>query len=118
MKSIHTLLATIHFILNITLVTCLGTPGYIYSPFAPTALFQQAMNLSFISGQFSFYQEQAGYGSNGVYNGVLGIAFDRTENFAFLTSADGKKIRKLNYRTTFVGSDISGTRDQSYSKQS
>ena len=37
-----------------------------------------------------------------------GITFDRTERFALLTCADGKTIRKLNTRTTQLGSDISG----------
>ena len=84
----------------------LRSNGYVYYPFAPSALYQEGMNVSFVSGRFSFYQEQAGYGSNGVYNGVLGLSFDRTEKYVVLSSADGKKIRKLNFRTTYVGIDI------------
>jgi hypothetical protein len=82
------------------------TPGYIYSPFAPSALYQESMNLSFISGSKGTYQEQAGQGTGGIYNGVLGVTFDRTYTYGFITSADGKKLRKLNYQTAYVGSDI------------
>ena len=80
--------------------------NYIYYPFAPNALYQEGMNISFVSGRFSFYAETPGYGANGIYNGVLAVAFERTEKFAFLTTGDGKKARKLNYRTTQVGPDI------------
>ena len=80
--------------------------AYIYYPLAPRALYQEAMNISFVSGRFGFFSEFAGFGADGSYNGVLGIAFDQTEKFAVLTSADGKKVRKLNIRTTQVGNDI------------
>jgi hypothetical protein len=80
--------------------------AYIYYPLAPKALYQEGMNVSFVSGRFGFYQESPGFGADGIYNGVLGVTFERTEKFAFLTSADGKKVRKLNYRTTQVGPDI------------
>ena len=92
------------------LLSHLGTVAvwgqYIYYPYAPNALYQQGMNVSFVSGLFQNYQEQAGFGSSGVYNGAFGVTFDRTEQYLFVTSADGKKIRKLNYRTSYVGSDI------------
>ena len=96
--------------LCLLLLSHLGTVAvwgqYIYYPYAPNALYQQGMNVSFVSGLFQNYQEQAGFGSSGVYNGAFGVTFDRTEQYLFVTSADGKKIRKLNYRTTYVGSDI------------
>ena len=65
--------------------------------------------MSFVSGRVLFFNEVAGYGADGSYNGALGIVFDRTEKYAFVTSADGKKLRKLNIRTTQVGEDISRT---------
>ena len=80
--------------------------AYIYYPLAPKALYQEGMNVSFVSGRFGFYQESPGFGADGIYNGVLGVIFERTEKFAFLTSADGKKVRKLNFRTTQVSADI------------
>ena len=81
--------------------------GYIYYPLSPNALYQEGMNVSFVSGRVLFFNEVAGYGADGAYNGALGIVFDRTEKYAFVTSADGKKLRKLNIRTTQVGEDIS-----------
>ena len=94
------------FVIALTLVSRL-VEGYIYYPLSPNALYQEGMNVSFVSGRFLFFNEVAGYGADGAYNGVLGIVFDRTEKYAFLTSADGKKLRKLNVRTTQVGPDIS-----------
>jgi hypothetical protein len=82
---------------------------YVYYPYAPLARYQSNMNITFVSGRTGYYQETAGFGSNGVYNGVLGITFERTENFAFLTTAIGKTIRKLNVRTTFVGEPLTRT---------
>jgi hypothetical protein len=81
-------------------------PRYVYYPFAPNALYQSGMNVSFVSGRVNYFQEEAGFGSQGSYNGVLGIAFDETEKWGFLTSADGKKVRKLNLRTTYLPPDI------------
>ena len=81
----------------------------VYYPFAPQALYQAAMNITFLSGRFNYYQEQPGYSANGVYNGVLGLNFERTEKYIILASADGKKLRKLNYRTKYVGQDITGS---------
>jgi hypothetical protein len=83
--------------------------GYIYYPFAPNALYQSAMNVSFVSGRSRYFQEEAGFGSQGSYNGVLGITFDETEKWGFLTSADGKKVRKLNQRTTYLPPDITSS---------
>ena len=80
--------------------------GFVYYPFAPKALYQEGMNVSFVSGRLAYFQEQSGYASAGIYNGVLGAVFDRTEKYVFLTASDGKKVRKLNFRTTYVGSDI------------
>ena len=80
--------------------------GYQYYPFVPNALYQTGMNVSFVSGMFSFFQDNAGFGTSGSYNGVIGITFDRTEKFGFLTTADGKVLRKLNLRTTYVSSDV------------
>lgn len=82
--------------------------SYVYYPFAPSALYQAGMNVSFVSGKAGFFADVAGYGSSGAYNGALGIALDRTERFAFISSADGKGIRKLNIRTTQVGGSITG----------
>jgi hypothetical protein len=79
---------------------------YIAYPFAPNALYQPWMNVSFVSGRLGFFAETAGFHSAGVYNGVLGITFDKTETFGFLTSADGKKLRKLDLQTTQVGLDV------------
>jgi hypothetical protein len=80
--------------------------SYQYYPFAPNALYQTGMNVSFVSGVFSFFQDTAGFGSSGSYNGVIGITLDRTETFGFLTTVDGKALRKLNLRTTYVSSDV------------
>ena len=80
--------------------------GYIYYPFAPNALYQSGINVSFVSGRSRYFQEEAGFGSQGSYNGVLGITFDETEKWGFLTSADGKEVRKLNLRTTYLPPDI------------
>ena len=85
-----------------------ASSGYEYYPFVPTGLYQTGMNVSFVSGRFSFFQEIAGYGSGGSYNGVIGITFDQTEKFGFLTTSDGKILRKLNLRTTLVTADITG----------
>ena len=79
---------------------------YVVSVTTPNALYQQWMNVSFVSGRLSYYAESAGFHSGGVYNGVLGITFDKTESYGFLTSADGKKVRKLDLATTQVGNDI------------
>ena len=83
--------------------------GYIYYPLSPNALYQEGMNVSFVSGRVSLYNDVAGNGADGSYNGALGIVFDRTERFAFITSVNGRKLRKLNIRTTQVGADISST---------
>ena len=96
------------FVLILALVL-VAVNAYIYYPFAPNAKYQEGMNVSFVSGRTGFYQEIAGFGSEGIYNGALGIAFEKTEKYAFVGSADGKKIRKLNYRTTQVGLDICST---------
>ena len=77
-----------------------------YNP-APQALYQPWMNVSFASGKRLFYQEAAGTGNTGSYNGVLGIAYDRTEQFAYITSPVGKKLRKLRLSDTYVELDIS-----------
>jgi hypothetical protein len=82
--------------------------GLFYNPLAPKALYQTGMNVSFVSGDSTVFAERAGYGSDGKYNGALGVAFERSEKYAFVGSADGKKIRKLNYRTSFVNIDITG----------
>jgi hypothetical protein len=82
------------------------SPQYIAYPFAPNALYQPWMNVSFVSGRLGFFAETAGFHSSGVYNGVLGITFDKTETYGFLTSADGKKVRKLDLQTTQVGLDV------------
>jgi hypothetical protein len=79
---------------------------YVSSAFAPNALYQMWMNVSFVSGRLGYFAETAGFHSGGVYNGVLGIALDKTEKYGFLTSADGKKVRKLDLKTTQVGLDI------------
>jgi len=88
------------------LIAAFAQADYIYYPLAPNALYQPGMNVSFVSGRTGYYAEIAGYGSDGQYNGALGITFDRTEKYAFVTSASGKKIRKLNLRTSQVGDDI------------
>ena len=80
--------------------------SYVYSPLAPNALYQEGMNVSFVSGQLKSFAEQAGFGSNGIYNGAFGLIFEKSEKYAFVGSADGKKIRKLNFRTTQVVLDI------------
>ncbi len=85
---------------------CQRVDAYIYYPFAPNAHYQEGMNFSFFSGYKTTYAETAGYADKGTYNGVLSVAFERTEKFAFLTTGDGKKIRKINYRTSLVGPDI------------
>jgi len=82
---------------------------YIAYPFAPNALYQPWMNVSFVSGKLGYFAETAGFHSSGVYNGVLGITFDKTETYGFLTSADGKKLRKLDLQTTQVGIDVTRT---------
>ena len=82
---------------------------YVYYPFSPNALFQAGMNVSFMSGKYTFYNELPGFGDSGVYNGAFGVTFERTEQFVFVSSADGKNLRKLNYRTTFVGEEITST---------
>jgi hypothetical protein len=79
---------------------------YIHYPLAPNALYQPWMNVSFVSGRLGYFAETAGFHSSGVYNGVLGIAFDKTETYGFLTSADGSKVRKLDLQTTQVGLDV------------
>ena len=75
---------------------------YIYYPYAPRALYQPAMNVSFVSGSLGFFDEADGYGKEAGYNGCLGITFDRTEKYLFVGSADGKKLRKLNYYTKYA----------------
>jgi hypothetical protein len=77
-----------------------------YYPFAPNAQYQRWINVSFASGKLGFFSEKAGVGSSGAYNGVLGITFDKTENYAFLTSADGKKLRRLTLNSAYVGLDV------------
>ena len=86
-----------------------------------------------VSGKNNYYSESPGFGQQGKsygtiediydltviwpislrkcvgsYNGVLGITLDKTEQWGFLTSAEGKKIRTLNLQTTQVGGDITG----------
>jgi len=79
---------------------------YVFSPFAPNALYQKWLNVTFVAGKLSYFSEVAGIGSTASFNGVLGIAFDKTEAYAFLTSADGKKVRKMELSTRNVGSDV------------
>ena len=92
--------------LVLALVCVLVSSQYITYPFAPDALYQPWMNVSFVSGRLGYFAETAGISSSGVYNGVLGITFDKTETYGFLTSADGKKVRKLDLKTTEVGLDV------------
>ena len=66
------------------------------------------MNVSFMSGRYQFFSEAAGYASMGSYNGVLGLALDRLGSYAYLTSGDGKTIRKLSITSTEVGLNIAG----------
>ena len=83
-----------------------GLSQYISYPFAPDALYQPWMNVSFVSGRLSYYTDAAGFHSSGMYNGVLGITLDKTETYGFLTSAYGKTVRKLDLQTTQVGLDV------------
>jgi hypothetical protein len=76
------------------------------NPSAPRALYDVGINVSFVSGTFQYFAETPGIGNNASYNGVFGIALDRTENYAFLSSAEGKRIRKLTLSSTAVGTDI------------
>ena len=99
------MLKKLALIFNLLLV---AVNAYIYYPLAPNALYQEGMNISFVSGDSKKFQEKAGFGSDGAYNGAFGLAFERTEKYSFVGSADGKKLRKLNYRTTQVGLDITG----------
>jgi hypothetical protein len=79
---------------------------YVFSPFSPNALYQKWLNVTFVAGKLSYFSEAAGIGSSASFNGVLGITFDKAEAYAFLTSADGKKVRKMELSTRKVGYDV------------
>ncbi len=81
----------------------LGT-GYVTQPPALEALYQTGIDVRTISGTRFYFRSMSGIGTEASYNGVMGVAFDRTEKYAFISNPDGKNIRKLNYRTTLVDS--------------
>jgi len=66
------------------------------------------INVSFFAGKPNYFIDVPGTGHLASFNGVLGITLDKTESFAFLSSADGKKIRKMILATATVGSEITG----------
>jgi hypothetical protein len=65
------------------------------------------MNVSLVLGQQQYFQDISGFGARSSFNGVLGITLDKTETYGFLSSADGKKIRKFSLATNQVGDGIS-----------
>jgi hypothetical protein len=73
---------------------------------APNAIYHNWLDVRFVSGSLQVFAETPGVGNHSAYNGVLGAAFDKTEDYLFLSTAEGKKIRKLNIATTAVGSDV------------
>lgn len=102
------------FAFLVLVATCVSVSSYVISPSVPNALYQEWMNVSFVSGRLNYFAETAGFASSGVYNGVLGITFDKTESYGFLTSADGKKVRKLSLKTTQVGLDVTSAHSWHY----
>jgi hypothetical protein len=66
------------------------------------------MDVSLEAGKLGFFAESPGIGASASFNGALGIALDRTEQIAYVTSADGKKLRRINLLTHYVGSDFTG----------
>jgi hypothetical protein len=64
------------------------------------------MNVSLASGRLSYFADVPGTGPSASYNGILGVAFDKSEKYAFLTSADGKQVRLLTVATNYVGYSI------------
>jgi len=78
----------------------------VVSPWAPKALYQELMKVSTVAGRLSYFAESPGIGSYGVFNGVLGIALDHSEKYAFAFSADGKSFRRIVLSTNFVESNI------------
>jgi hypothetical protein len=73
---------------------------------SPNALYQNRINVSFVSGKLGNFAERIGYASSASYNGITGIALDKTEQYAYIASGDSRTIRKLNLATTEVGSNI------------
>ena len=63
--------------------------------------------MSFVCGRVQYFADLPGTGSAASFNGAFGIAFDRTESYAFISSSEGKKIRKLSLASRSVGTDIS-----------
>ena len=82
--------------------------NYFHYSLARNALYQEGMMVSLVSGMIDLSLEHSGIGTSAAYHGVLGLAFDRTEKYAFISSGDGKSIRKLNFRDGEVGGVISG----------
>jgi hypothetical protein len=79
---------------------------YIFNPLSPNALYQPYMNISLASGQKAFYNDLAGVGKAGSYNGAYGIGFDVFNQYAFITAVESKKLRKLRLADNYVGDDI------------
>jgi hypothetical protein len=71
------------------------------------ALYENGIRVSYVSGKFQYFSDLAGNKLTTAFNGVLGIALDRTENYALVTSAEGKKLRKLSLLTLESSLDVS-----------
>jgi len=66
------------------------------------------MDVTLEAGTIGFFAESPGIGASASFNGALGIALDRTEKLAYVTSADGKKLRRIDLSTHYVWSDVTG----------
>jgi len=83
--------------------------GYDNYPLAPNALFEPRINVTTYSGQAGLFEDVAGIRFDAHYNGAFGIAFDKLEQYAFISSNDGKRIRKLSLFTSQAGLDVTGS---------
>lgn len=85
--------------------------AYVTSADSPKALYEEGFQVGPFAGRQNFYQDLSAIGTSAGFNGVSPVAFERTEKFAIVASSDGKKIRKIDLRTKFVGVDITPSHD-------
>jgi hypothetical protein len=89
--------------------TAKSNQGFANSSFTPNARFEPLINVTTFSGQVGLFEDVAGIHYKAHYNGAFGITFDKSEQYAFISSNDGKRIRKLSLFTSQAGLDLTGS---------
>jgi hypothetical protein len=89
--------------------TTISNQGFVNSSYTQNARFEPRINVTTYSGQVGLFEDVAGIRFDAHYNGAFGIAFDKSEQYAFISSNNGKRIRKLSLFTSQAGLDVTGS---------